>query len=355
LLTRARKPHAHRGVAGRRVVPPHAQAAVRESHDNVPVAVVVEVAERHGLERGAFSRRQRAEPGRPGRLHPAAAADVAVQPGAVGRQGQQVQETVVVVVHQLCGDRSPRVVRGGADAKPAPAVAEGEHTRPIGEAQEDVGEAVLVDIPDRQGGIVAGRRQPGFGRGVAERAVPHVPEERGRAPGGGQEDVDVAAVVEIDRCDSTGASELYGQACVGGDVGERAVAVVAQQLDRGPGQDDVEVAVVVHVGERRRGGGRDAGGQRLRGHVLERAVGCLPKERVAPSPEHQQVRLAVVVVVARDRADGILDAGLRQPRGLLRVAAPLVAEKAQPARARDEHVQGAVAVRIEQRHSSGWS
>ena len=112
------------------------------------------------------------------------------------------------------------------------------------------------------------------------------------------------------------------QARLLGDVGERAVAVVAVEDVLAPvGDEEIVEAVVVVVadGDRRRpAGARQAG---LRGHVGERAVAIVLVQAVgraggrafeARAAEDEDIQPAVVVVVEEGdaAADGFEDVGL---------------------------------------------
>ena len=190
---------------------------------------------------------------------------------------------------------------------PAP-VAGGEDARRPGAAEEEVGEAVLVHVGggDRgdSGRRGAQRRQADVAGDVGERAVAQVLEQRRRAGAARDQQIDVAAIVHVGRHDGDRPLRHLRDPRCGRHVGERAVAVVAQQDRRGAADDEIEVAVVVGVDERdrrwRTGGRRNAG--RL-GGVLEGPVGALVQQRMLLHAEHEQIGALVVVVVARDRGD----------------------------------------------------
>jgi hypothetical protein len=152
----------------------------------------------------------------------------------------------------LRGRFRPRRRRCRRRAKFPLPIAQHEHAGLGPFPQEEVRVAVLVDVGGRHRRVICPGRHPELRRRIAERAVPHVPEQRGRQSVARDEDVDVPPVVEIG-CDNRVASPgrpLRAKAGGGRDVGERGVAIVAQQLRGGAGRHDVEVAVVIHVRER---------------------------------------------------------------------------------------------------------
>ena len=93
-------------------------------------------------------------------------------------------------------------------------------------------------------------------------------------------------------------------------VGEAPVPVVAQQAQSAGrrADHDVEIAVVIDVDKcgrpGRHGNAREAGALR---DVAERAVGLLMEQSIAAIAQHEEIRTSVVVVVCRD------DAARRRP------------------------------------------
>ena len=109
------------------------------------------------------------------------------------------------------------------------------------------------------------------------------------------------------------------------DVAERAVAVVAEELQAHCRNHDVEVAVVIDVDERaasppaRSAAGRPAASSRPR---TRRPAFCTQHASSATRPSNEQIGLAVVVVVAGDDAPG--RAVPTQTTGVCPVEAPSV-------------------------------
>ena len=306
----ARQADPERRLPAAAVVPQRDQApalgtAGRAQHQ-VGVAVAVDIARRHpGRARDRRERQHR--PHRDARGRRSAAAGVAHLQQHGARGGDDVEASVVVEIDELRRAHAVEAVDRRRREAPAP-VAGGEDARRPGAAEEEVGEAVLVHVgggdrgdPGRRG---AQRRQADVAGDVGERAVAQVLEQRRRAGAARDQQIDVAAIVDVGRHDGDRPLRRLRDPRCGRDVGERAVAVVAQQDRRGAADDEIEVAVVVGVDERdrrgRTGGRRNAG--RL-GGVLERAVGALVQQRVLLLAEHEQIGALVVVVIARDRGD----------------------------------------------------
>ena len=155
--------------------------------------------------------------------------------------------------------------------------------------------------------------QADVGRDVAKRAVAQVLEEQRRRIGVDDQQVDVAAVVEVGRHDR---DRVRRRREAGGarDVGEGAVAVVAQQLNRRAGKvsqetsasragagacagdvshaddDQIEIAVVIDVDQRGRRGqkriGRDPAAD---GHIRETAAALVVVQAAAAVAQHEDV------------------------------------------------------------------
>ena len=128
-------------------------------------------------------------------------------------------------------------------------------------------------------------------------------KSRARLEGPTTQQVDVAPIVEVGRRDGDASHLAIEQARLAGDVGERAVAVVAKQLRR-RAQPAMKMSrspswsTSTNAAETAALGGRtDA--CRI-GHVLEDAARSdAAGER--HRPQEKQIGLAVVVVVAGDR------------------------------------------------------
>ena len=178
------EPHAQRRVAAAAVVAPDAQTPPAQPDDDVGVAVAVEIAERERAPAAVAAAAQAAGSARAVTSVHSRCPRLRNSRGPSGVSRQQVEQAVVVVVDEL---RAPsrRAVAAGAvdDAKPPAAVARARAApAPSDAAEEEVGEAVLVDVAGRQRACSRPRAGSPASRGdVAERAVAQVAEERGRA------------------------------------------------------------------------------------------------------------------------------------------------------------------------------
>ena len=121
----------------------------------------------------------------------------------LARTTTEIEQAVVVVVDELRRHRAS-ADSGGASRvakRPWPSLS-AKTPGASAAAEEEIGEAVLVDVAggDR---AVASRLagSPDVRRRLAERAVAHVPEEQRRALRTDEQQVDVAAVVEVGRDD----------------------------------------------------------------------------------------------------------------------------------------------------------
>src|SRR5207253_8581637 len=123
----------------------------------------------------------------------------------------------------------------------------------------------------------------------AEGAVAAVLEElHGLRPG--DEQVDVAAVVEVRGYDGQAGGSHGGKAGRGRDVLEVRGPVVLEQPMRGssaPGQYEIEVAVVVGVDERARGGRAGTGQTGSGGHIREAGAVVVPQARTRRAQDHE--------------------------------------------------------------------
>ena len=297
--------------------------AVRQPREQVGKPVVVVVHE---------SRRRRAGRIRP-RLHGEPAPPVALRDDEPRRPGEE-QVGVVVLVH-VAG-------RGGADRAgcrahlgqphlprhlPEGAVPQvGEEPRPgrvIDDQEVDVARVVEVGRHDRDDPPV--RLQPGLGRDVLEGAVLVVAQQPQRSRG------------ELVRKQHRRVRRGAG----GGEVGQ-------------PGQEDVDVAVVIDVGE-----GRGARQGRVRrqagvaGDVVEAPRPVVAVEAAASVTQHEQVGRQVVVEVGRDGPDAHRPGrGGAEPRRLGHVgplARAVVAQQLLSLGRHAQEVEVAVAVRVERR------
>src|SRR5207253_10752825 len=117
-----------------------------------------------------------------------------------------------------------------------------EHAGRVGNAEEEIGVAVLVDVGRGGRRVRGGGRQAHLRRDVAERAVAQVLKQRGGRAAEDEQQIDVAPVVEVRRNDGDGLvasarpSTLVAsafrrkiQSGLFGNLRERAIAVVAQQ------------------------------------------------------------------------------------------------------------------------------
>ena len=247
-----------RGIGGRA----RAEIEVQE-------AVVVEVAEvrAHGRDHALEAHRPRHV------LEPAPR--VAVELHALGLGGQaqvearhlrdrrheagheEVEPAVVVVVPEPGREAHDRPLH----AELARALAEGAVALVVIE-EVLAPEVRHVQVRPAVAVVIAPGRALGEGLGVdagrvgdvLEGAVPTVAEERGRALFVADEEVEPAVVVVIGPDRGMGATDGAAEARLGGDVGERPVAVVAQQgvahreLPAAAHHEEVEPAVVVVVG-----------------------------------------------------------------------------------------------------------
>ena len=95
--------------------------------------------------------------------------------------------------------------------EPAVPVAHREDPRRVGPAEEEVGKSVLVDIACGNRAVGRGPGHPGVGRRLAERSVAHVLEEQRRTLRPDQQQIDVAAVVEVcgDDGDAAGVAATF--------------------------------------------------------------------------------------------------------------------------------------------------
>src|SRR6185503_17264828 len=91
------------------------------------------------------------------------------------------------------------------------------------------------------------RSEAGLGCNVAERAITHVAPERDLL-GGCDDEIDIAAVVEVSRHDRTSRGFVY-EFCSSSLICKCLVAVVSQQQITVTGNHDVEIAIVIDIGE----------------------------------------------------------------------------------------------------------
>ena len=176
-----------------------------------------------------------------------ARAEIPEHANAAGRGRQQIEQAIVVVVHELRGGRTRGVSIGGADDIAAASVAHRELTG-VAAGMKEVDVPVLVDVTRRRhaGGTFEG--QADVAGHVLEGAVAHVAVERGRRRRPHQQEIDVAPVVVVGRdygADGLRVAEGRGSR----DILEGPLAAVAKQTRRGRGATDqqIEVAVVIGV------------------------------------------------------------------------------------------------------------
>ena len=163
--------------------------------------------------------------------------------------------------------------------------------------------AIFVEVEDGDGGGWW-QRFVGEERRDFECAVARVGEEGGRGVGAGDEEVYGAVVVEVGE-DGGGGAAGAAEAGLFRPVGEGLVAVVAPE-DVGAsavggcaGDEEVEVAVVVVVDEDEVGGAIGRGDSGFFGDVGELAVAEIAEEEDAVAHGEGEVGEAVVVEVAR--------------------------------------------------------
>ncbi len=180
-----------------------------------------------------------------------------------------------------------------------------------------------------------------------------------RSRGRDQQQIDVAPVVVVGRDDGEdGRGE--GEPGLGGDVGEAARAVVAQQAcgrrtGRSARHEQIEVAVVIRV-EPRCGARVVRERAQLRGSrdVGEPGGRIAVKKRDAAGPEHRQIGVTVVVVVAREHRRGRAARGAaEQVRRDVGETSAAVPEQAHACCAAFDEIEIAVAVEIERRDAAG--
>ncbi len=248
-----------------------------------------------------------------------------------------------------------------------PPVAQGQEGRAFNRAQEEVGEAVLVQVG--RGGAQKGsaRGETGLRRHVRERAVAQVLEQEGRAVVAKHQEIDVAAVVEVGG-DDRDRMARGPDPRLRGDVGEGAVAVVLEQEAGGgrevggeregaagvrggrevgqAGHEHVEVAVVVDVHEGGGEGDVGIGGQLgRRRHVPEPPPAFVVEEGQGSRLQDEEVGAAVVVIVPRHHGPS-LEAEEARGAGHVREPALVVPEHAQDASLDVDGVQRAVPVQV---------
>ena len=95
--------------------------AAGRAKDGVNIAVAIQVAQR---ERGKSFNWQGTQPGGIGHIGPLARPQISEEIGAFVRDGQQIEQTIVVVIHELCGAGGTRLVGCGDGAKSQLAIAE---------------------------------------------------------------------------------------------------------------------------------------------------------------------------------------------------------------------------------------
>ena len=237
------------------------------------------------------------------------------------------------------------------------AVAHGKDTRGIAAAEEEIGITVLVDVANRSGCRDAGgQREPGITGDVAEAAVAEIAEQHwpGRRPD--QQDVDVAPVVVVGR-DCRHDWRIKRQARFAGDIGEPAIAVVAEQMHRwsaaGRGDEQIEIAIMIGVEPGRRARSAQSRQTGCGRHIAEPAGSVLFIQSQSGASEEQQIGAAVVVVVAghnaRSRRRGRAEPCARR----IGEAAAIVPVDMQAAAAAVDEIEVAVAIEIGQRHRRG--
>ena len=137
---------------------------------------------------------------------------------------------------------------------------------------------------------------------IAERPVAHVAIQQRAARAAGDQEVHIAAIVEVCGCDGDWPSaDRRRQAGIGGDIGKAAVSVVAEELHGRACTGNVEIAVMIDVDQR---GGRDlfrrARQLCRRGRILKAAVSSLMQQEISARAEHQEIGTRVVIDVACD-------------------------------------------------------
>src|SRR5439155_7375888 len=138
--------HAHRRRAAGALVAPDVHTAGRARRYDVDAAIAIHV----GRDERASRRRTRAgftsAGERAGRhIHPAAG-DLAEQARSTGGPRQEVQQTVVVVVDELCRDGVSGRRRCRRDLESLVTVAQRENAWRAGAAEEEIRKVVFVDI-----------------------------------------------------------------------------------------------------------------------------------------------------------------------------------------------------------------
>ena len=238
--------------------------------------------------------------------------------------------------------------------------------------------AVAVEVGHRAAhavGVQAGSRRRGH---LGEGAVTVVAVVLAGAQVGGDQQLRVAVAVHVGEQRGEAQRAQAEHPGLTGDLGEGAVAVVAEQrigvVDqqlvaplRAPrSHRQVQVAVQVVVAERRAHAGRPLAGQRgdagLRRHLGEGAVAVVAVEPQAsrrgggqlgrPVADHVEIDPAVAVVIAGDRPEAAVAYG--EPRLLGAVAEGAVTvvevEPVRPGAAAGDEEQVLPAVAVEVRH-----
>ena len=208
-------------------------------------------------------------------------------------------------------------IAGHVDVRPAVVIKIGcGHGESIGAARVDTGS--FADVGEAAVAVVV--KQPAAARGKSARAADHGDSFPIAAGGhfrawvevdvGAEEKIQMAVAIIVHK-GASGAPLGHGQnqARLAGDIGERAVAVVAEQHVPVPiGEKKIVEPVVVVVADgdaRHPARPRKAG---FRGHIGERTVAIVPVQAIAGArwcgaearaPQDQDVEPAVVIVVEK--------------------------------------------------------
>ena len=344
------EPHAY-GARSREAcrlrVSPEPDAARLQVNDDIVVAIGIDVAHRHrccGLTRCRSRRRQR----RRRDIGPRRS-EIPPESRTAGRERQQIRETVAVVVEQLHRRRPCGPVRSGGERKSSAARACCEDRRRGRRREHEVGHAILVEIARRSGRVHSVAWKTCLTGNIVECAIASVGEQRRRAPRRDKKHVDVAAIVIVGR-DDRGKRQRPGQSGYGGRITEGAVAVVAAA----PGSAMKEKCRDRHRDrcqqKRPSRHRRHAGASGVHRHGAEGTIGLLAKYTIRRTCDDEDIRPSVVVVVAGDGAKAVIHRRVDGPRP--REASFVVHQQCQTGGSREQCIEVAVSVRVEQGHAS---
>ncbi len=257
------------------------------------------------------------------------------------------------------GEAAAGGARNLAQDEPAAATAGGEQPRPFRLRQEEIDAAVLVDVARGRAHGAGTSREAGGAGHVTERAVAQVPIEPRQFAACEDEQIDVAAIVEVGGHDGVNdAVDRDGR--LGRDVAEPPIPVVApERRGRGAGQfgrhEQVEVAVVVGIEPGRRQRSPVKRVEAARGRYVDEPVGGVAKQPHAGRPQDRDIRAAVVVEVADKRTGSRRRGNLRrQQRGRVHQSGVVIAMKADARPTGFDQVEVEVAIDIRERHRSGF-